>query len=55
MGKQDDLRTISTFLEEAMEHGLEAEVVYYALKAMHEDQSLSPVQAIQLGVNEWIK
>ena len=55
MGKQDDLRTIGAFLEEAAEYGLEAEVVYTALKSMQEDPNLTPAQAVQLGADEWIK
>ena len=37
MGKQDELKTISVFLDEASEYGLEAEVIYTALKNMQED------------------
>ena len=55
MGKQDDLRTIGAFLEEAAEYGLEAEVVYTALKSMQEDPTLNPSQAMQLGCDEWVK
>ena len=55
MGKQDDLKTIATFIEDAAEHGLEAEVVYTALKYMQEDSNLTPTQAMQFGVDEWIK
>ena len=46
MGKQEDLRTIGTFLDEAAEYGLEAEVVYTALKSMQEDPTLNPSQAM---------
>jgi hypothetical protein len=55
MGKQDELKAISVFLEEAAEYGLEAEVIYTALKYMQEDSSISPSQAIQIGMDEWIK
>ncbi len=55
MGKQEDLRAIGVFLEEAADYGLEAEVVYTALKIMQEDPSISPAQAIQLGADEWVK
>ena len=55
MGKQDELRTISTFLDEASEYGLEAEVIYTALKNMQEDSNLTPAQAMQFGMEEWIK
>jgi hypothetical protein len=55
MGKQDDLRKISSILEEAAEYGLEAEVIYEALKIMQEDPSITPAQAVQLGADEWVK
>jgi hypothetical protein len=55
MGKQDDLRAIGAFLEEAAEYGLEAEVVYTALKNMQEDSNLTPAQAMQFGCDEWVK
>ena len=45
MGKQDELKTISVFLDEASEYGLEAEVIYTALKNMQEDSNLTPSQA----------
>jgi hypothetical protein len=55
MGKQDDLKVISTLLEEAAEHGLEAEVIYFALKYMQEDPTMTPAQAFQFGMEEWVK
>ena len=55
MGKQDDLKTISALLEEAAEHGLEAEVIYFALRYMQEDPTMSPAIAFQYGCEEWIK
>jgi len=41
--------------EEALEQGLEVEVIYDALKLMREDDSLSPAQAFQEAINEWVK
>jgi hypothetical protein len=55
MGKQDELKTIAIFLEEAAEYGLEAEVIYTALKNMQEDSNLTPSQAMQFGMDEWVK
>ena len=55
MGKQDDLRTIGAFLEEAVEYGLEAEVIYTALKHVQEDPSTSVTVAMQIAMDEWIK
>ena len=55
MGRQDELRTIGVFLEEAAEYGLEAEVIYTAIKIAQEDPTITPVQAIKLGSEEWVK
>lgn len=55
MSKQQELNTISTLLEEAIEQGLEAEVILYALKAMKEDNTLSPSAAFKCGYEEWVK
>jgi len=55
MGKQDELKTISVFLDEAAEYGLEVEVIYTALKNMQEDPNLTPAQAMQFGMEEWVK
>ena len=44
-----------TLLHEAMNEGLEIEVIYTALKLMREDDSLTPIQAFQEAVDEWIK
>jgi hypothetical protein len=55
MGKQEELKTIGAFLDEAAEYGLEAEVIYTALKNMQEDPNLTPAQAMQFGVEEWVK
>ncbi|VDM07214.1 unnamed protein product [Wuchereria bancrofti] len=42
-------------VEEAMNEGLEIEVIYSALEAMKEDNTLSPAQAMQIGCDEWVK
>ena len=55
MGKQDDLRAIGAFLEEAAEYGLEAEVIYTALRHIQEDPSTSVTVAMQIAMDEWIK
>jgi hypothetical protein len=55
MGKQNDLAVIATLIEEAAEYGLEAEVIYTAIKHAQEDADISPAQAIQIGMDEWIK
>jgi hypothetical protein len=49
------MAVISTLLDEAMEFGLEIEVIYTALKTMRDDDAISPVQAFQHAMDEWIK
>ena len=55
MSAQTDMKVISVLLDEAMEHGLETEVIYSALKTMREDDSITPAQAFQVAMDEWIK
>ncbi len=50
-----EMKVISVLLDEALEQGLEVEVIYDALKLMREDDSLSPAQAFQEAINEWVK
>jgi len=52
---QTEMKVISVLLDEAMDSGLEVEVIYTALKAMREDDSITPAQAFQAGMDEWIK
>lgn len=54
-GNNTEMKVISVLLDEALEEGLEVEVIYDALKLMREDDSLSPAQAFQEAINEWIK
>jgi len=55
MSAQTDMKVISVLLEEAMNEGLEVEVIYSALKIMREDDSITPSQAMQEAMNEWVK
>jgi len=55
MSVQTDMKVISILLDEAMEHGLEIEVIYEALKTMREDDAITPAQAFQVGMDEWVK
>ena len=55
MSAQTDMKIISVLLDEAMEHGLEIEVIYSALKTMREDDAITPSQAFQEAMNEWVK
>ena len=42
-------------LSQAKDYGLESEVVTYALKYIKEDPTLSIEEAINKGLEEWIK
>lgn len=55
MAQNTDMKVIGVLLDEAMDNGLEVEVIYYALKVMQEDPTLSPAQAFQAGMDEWVK
>jgi predicted RNA methylase len=55
MSAQTDMKVISVLLDEAMEHGLELEVIHSSLKLMREDETLTPAQAFQLAMDEWIR
>jgi len=55
MSAQTDMKVISVLLDEAMEHGLEIEVIYPALKTMREDDAITPAQAMQYAMDEWVK
>ena len=55
MSAQSDMAVISTLLDEAMQYGLEVEVIYTALKTMREDDAISPVAEFQYAIDEFIK
>ena len=52
---EEDIKVIDEQLDAAMEHGLEVEIIYWALIAMKNNPNLTPGQAFILGVTEWIK
>ena len=51
----EQMEAISDLLDLALDYELELEVIYFALKYMKENSELSPVEAFQLGITEWIK
>jgi predicted RNA methylase len=55
MSAQTDMKVISILLDEAMGEGLEVEVIYSALKTMRDDDAITPAQAFQEAMNEWVK
>lgn len=54
MGKQDEIKVISVYVAEAIESGLESELMYIALKAMQEDSNLTPSLAVQGAFEELV-
>lgn len=50
-----EFRAVEFALKEAINDGLEVEVVVFALKAMKENPSLTIEEAILVGYDEWIK
>jgi len=50
-----EFRAVKLTLAEAIDAGLEVEVVVFALKAMKENPSLTIEEAILIGYEEWIK
>ena len=52
---KDDIEIIDSLLDKVIERGLEVECIYWALKAMQENPTLTPGQAFALGLTEWIK
>ena len=49
----NELSGISTILKEAYSNGLAIEVIYFALKAMKSNPSLTVVEAMICGCDEW--
>jgi hypothetical protein len=55
MELKEELELIGNQLDLALEYGLELEVIYYALKTMKENPTLTPAEAFALGVTELVK
>jgi len=50
-----DVEAIDMLLDDVIEQGLEVECIYWALKVMQQDPTLSPGQAFALALAEWLK
>ncbi len=50
-----EINTVDFYLQHAADYGLSAEVVTFALRSMKEDSSLSVVEAMSHGFNDWVK
>ena len=55
MNTKEQMEAIGNSLDVAMEHGMEVEVIYYALMHMKENPTATPVEAFFLGITELIK
>ena len=51
----EQLDIIEKILDQALEFGLEVETIYWALKKMQEDPSMTPGEAMAFGIIEWVK
>jgi hypothetical protein len=51
----EEINTIMVALDEADDEGVQAEVVWSALKAMKTDSNITIQQAVQQGLDEWVK
>lgn len=52
--EKEDYDVISNSLDQALDDGLEIEIIYWALIAMKKDPSLTPGQAMMIGLTEWM-
>lgn len=52
---KEEYEAVDSLLDVVIEQGLEVECIYWSLKVMQENPSLSPAQAFALGLAEWIK
>ena len=50
-----DLEIIDQLLDQVIADGFEVECIYWALRLMKEDPTLTPGEAFALGIAEWIK
>ena len=53
--RKEDLEIINKLLDQVMEAGMEVECIYWALKALQENPTLTPGEAFALGLAEWVK
>jgi hypothetical protein len=51
----EQMDLISDLLSKSKEHGLETEVITWALKFMQENPEIQPYEAFAMGFGEWVK
>ena len=52
---QREMEAVATALYRAAKDGLETEVILFAMRALKRDPSITIEQALNEGINEWIK
>jgi len=55
MDTKEQMEAIDNSLTIALEHGMEVEVIYFALMHMKNNPSATPVEAFILGITELLK
>jgi hypothetical protein len=53
--ENSEILAINDILREAKNYGLETEVIWSTLKFLKENSSLSILDALWMGRNEWVK
>jgi hypothetical protein len=51
----DEIKAIHPILQEAKKYGLETEVIWSALNSLKNNPTQTIVEAMENGMNEWIK
>ena len=51
----EEMEAVGVCLTEAAKYHLETEVVCWALKALKDNPNLTIIEAINIGLNEWVK
>jgi hypothetical protein len=55
MNTLEQMEAIGDSLDIALEHGMEVEVIYFALMHMKNNPEATPVEAFVLGITELLK
>ena len=55
MDAREILDDVRIAIDIAMEHGLEVEVMAYAMMALKQKPTLTIDEALKIGLNEWVK
>lgn len=53
--EKEQIEAIDQMLDSAIQFGMEVDVIYWALKYMKENPTVTPAEAFALGVAEWVR